>query len=83
MHLKKLFAALVLCSLSACGSAPHYYLCAVVKNNKTFYCESTDPKEKPYEVPVNPDFYAMPIDDYGKIIKYVKQVQKDLERCKK
>jgi len=47
------------------------------------YCESTDTKIAPYDAKPSTDYLLLHVDDYGKIIKYAKQVQKELERCKK
>jgi hypothetical protein len=91
MRLKILFVALGLLSLNACRSpAPYYRLCALINNDKDplyFYCESTNPKEKAYSIWVTDaekqGYLGMPIDDYRALLKYAKQIEKDLERCRK
>lgn len=91
MHLKNLCVALAILILSGCESkALHYRLCTLIDNKVDdlyFYCESTDPKKKAYSIWVKEaakeSYLGMPIEDYGEIVKYAKQVKKDLERCRR
>lgn len=91
MPLKILFVALALLSLNACRTPPpHYRLCTFINDGDNpiyLYCESTNPKEKSYSIWVaeaeKQGYLATPIDDYRAVIKYAKQIEKDLERCKK
>jgi len=67
---------------------PEYRLCAFIDDKGIFlWCESTDEAEKPYAINIpnaeREGYLAMPIDDYRAILKYAKQVEKDLERCRK
>ena len=90
MHLKILFAVLAIFVISCETTAPHYNLCSLINNDKDplyFYCESTDVEKDPYSIwatqAAEESYLGMPLDDYREIVKYIKQVQKDLERCKK
>ena len=89
MRLKIWFVALVL--LAGCKTTPPPYRLCTIIDNKTdplfFHCESTDPKAKGYSIWLTDaereGYLGLPIEDYRAIVKYAKQVQKDLERCRK
>lgn len=91
MRLKIWFAALGLLSLSACKTQPpHYRLCTMINDETNplyLYCESTDPKQAAYSIWMTQaekeGYLAMPLDDYKAILKFSKQIEKDLERCQK
>ena len=71
-------------ALSACKTKPpHYDLCVPLNDLKTLYCESSNPKKDPYNRRFSTQDVVVSIDDYGKLYKYAKQVEKDLERCNK
>jgi len=79
--LMSLFAAL---ALYACESTPpRYDLCVFYNDLERIYCRPSDTNKKEYTAKASTDYLLMSIDDYGKLFKYAKKVQKDLERCKK
>ena len=76
-------------TVNACAGAPDYNLCQVIDNKKDdlyFYCENTDRTKKAFSIwgakAAELNYIGMPLDDYASILKYAKQIQKELERCK-
>jgi len=81
---KLLMSSCAVLALFACESTPpHYDLCVFYNSLDKIYCNSSNPKVSPYDAKPSTDYVLMPIDDYKGLYKYAKQVQKELERCKK
>jgi len=88
MLLKISFAALAL-SILGCDKPPPVYSGCVFIDNKVdplfLFCASSDEaKRADYSVWVKDahDYVCTPPDDYGALLKYAKQIKKDLERCR-
>ena len=78
--LMSLCAVLVVC---ACESKPpRYDLCVFYNSMDKIYCRPST-NNKPYDAKPSTEYLLMHMDDYGRLYKWAKQKEKDLERCRK
>lgn len=61
---------------------PRYDVCVFYNSMDKIYCRPSS-GAKPYDAKPTTDYILMHLDYYRDLYKYAKQVEKDLERCKR
>ena len=74
---------LALLGLNSCTrQPPRYDVCVFYNSMDRIYCKPSN-GAKPYDAKPTTEYLLLHADYYSDLYKYAKQVEKDLERCKR